>query len=168
MSIEFTVYGQPVPQGSKRAQVIYSKGKPVEKNGRVITVVRNDNEDLTNWRNQVADKAMKAWRSATHMSPDSKEPELIQGPLALTIEFVRPRLKGHFGTGRNKGKLKASAPQYPITKPDTIKLARAVEDAITGVVWVDDSQVVKHVLTKRWGERYETHVEITELVTHRG
>ncbi len=164
--IEFTVYGKPVPQGSKRAQVIYNKGKPVVKNGRVITVVLNDNEDLTNWRNQVADKAMKAWRSLTHTSPDNNtDPELIQGPVALIIEFVRPRLKGHFGTGRNEGKLKASAPAHPITQPDTVKLARAVEDALTGVVWVDDSQVVKHVLTKRWGERYETHVAICELVT---
>jgi Holliday junction resolvase RusA-like endonuclease len=165
MAFNFIVFGKPVPQGSKQAQAIYGKGgKPVIKNGRVITVVRNDNDDLQNWRNQVADKALDVYRNATHTSPDNiKDPELIAGPISLTIVFVRPRLKGHFGTGRNAGKLKASAPEHPISKPDTVKLARAVEDAMTGVIWVDDSQVVRHALTKRWGERFETHVTITEL-----
>jgi len=35
-------------------------------------------------------------------------------------------------------------------KPDLDKLARAVKDALTGVVWSDDSQVVSMALTKRY------------------
>lgn len=164
-TVSFSVYGKPRPQGSKQAQVIYNgAGKPVLKNGRILAVVRDDNKDLRNWRNQVADKAMEAYRSATHTSPDnSKDPGLLSGPVALCVEFVRPRPKGQYGTGRNAGILKMSAPEHPTAKPDTVKLARAVEDAITGVVWIDDSQVVKHVLTKRFGDRYETHVTITVL-----
>ncbi len=167
--ISFTVYGEPRPQGSKQAQVIYNgQGKPVTKNGRIVAVVRDDNKDLRNWRNQVADRAMEAYRSATSTSPDNAEcPEPCSGPFSLFIKFIRPRPKYHYGTGRNEGKLKASAPKYPTKKPDTVKLARAVEDAMTSVIWIDDSQVVEHTLQKRFGSRFETHIVITSLKTVR-
>ncbi len=158
-----TVYGKPVPQGSKQAQVIYDMvGKPVMKDGRVITVVRNVNSDLRNWRNQVAAAVLDEYQQHTS-DTDSDEPPLMQGPVGLRIVFLRPRPKGHYGTGRNAGKLKASAPEWPTARPDTLKLARAVEDALTGVIWQDDSQVVAHDLAKRWGERFSTIITISEL-----
>ena len=41
-----------------------------------------------------------------------------------------------------------------------LKLTRAVEDALTGLVWRDDAQVVDEVLSKRYGapERVEVRV----------
>lgn len=156
------VYGKPVPQGSKQSQVIYQGGKPVVKNGRVITVVRNANDDLQNWRNQVAEAVLGEYQK--HISgTDSDGLPLMQGPIGLRIVFLRPRPKTHYGTGCNAGKLKASAPEWPTTRPDTLKLARAVEDALTGVIWQDDSQVVTHDMAKRWGERFSTIITISEL-----
>jgi len=32
-----------------------------------------------------------------------------------------------------------------------LKLARAVEDALTGVIWADDAQIVDEVIRKRYG-----------------
>jgi len=75
---------------------------------------------------------------------------LLEGPLVLTLWFYRERAKGHFGTGRNSGKLKDSAPLRPITLPDNVKLARAVEDALTGVIWQDDAQICDHYIHKRY------------------
>ena len=157
-----TVYGKPVPQGSKQSQVIYQGGKPVIKNGRVLTVVRNANDDLQNWRNQVAEAVLGEY---VQQPPDAGGvvPPLMQGPVGLRIVFLKPRPKGHYGTGRNAGKLKESAPEWPTTRPDTLKLARAVEDALTGVIWQDDSQVVAHDMAKRWGERFSTIITINEL-----
>ncbi len=157
-----TVYGKPVPQGSKQSQVIYQGGKPVIKNGRVLTVVRNANDDLQNWRNQVAEAVLGEYQEQVSDIGSDGLP-LMQGAVSLRIVFLRPRPKGHHGTGRNAGKLKESAPEWPTTKPDTLKLARAVEDALTGVIWQDDSQVVSHHLTKRWGERFSTIITISEL-----
>ena len=37
-----------------------------------------------------------------------------------------------------------------LSAPDLGKLARAVLDALTGIVWVDDDQVVDLVCRKRW------------------
>jgi len=150
-AIDFTVYGQQITQGSKRAMPIYAKGGvPVQdKRGNTLTRVVNDNPKLDHWRQEVAYAAAKQYDS-----------ELIRGPVRLTIDFYFPRPKSHFGTGRNAGKLKPSAPPAHIQKPDTLKLARAIEDALTGVVWHDDSQVVYHNLHKYWSDRNVTRVVI--------
>ena len=89
--------------------------------------------------------------------------ELLKGPLRLFLQFVRVRPMGHFGTGRNAGTVKDSAPRYPTTIPDTVKLARAVEDALTKVIWHDDSQVVVHELHKSYGKQACVKVVIETL-----
>ena len=62
----------------------------------------------------------------------------LEGPLSLTVRFYMPRPKAHL-TARCG--LKSSAPQWPATRPDTTKLLRAVEDALNGICWFDDSQI---------------------------
>jgi Holliday junction resolvase RusA-like endonuclease len=152
--IVFEVFGEQKPQGSKIPQAIYGKDKKpvILPSGRVLTVVRNDNPDLMAWRGAIAWAARQVYNGP-----------LLQGALKLTIQFYRPRPKGHFGTGKNADTLKPSAPKYPITKPDNTKLTRAVEDALKGVVWKDDSQVVLGVQAKDFGECFRTHVIIETL-----
>lgn len=156
-TIEFRVYGEQKPQGSKIAQAIYRKGKdgkptPVMKNGRVVTVARNDNPDVVSWRNAIASAAREVYSGP-----------LLTCAIRLEIAFVRPRPKGHFGTGRNAEMVKASAPLHPTTKPDNTKLRRAVEDALTGVLYRDDSQIVEGIDLKTYGECFETTVRVTSL-----
>jgi Holliday junction resolvase RusA-like endonuclease len=152
--IRFEVIGEPKPQGSKIAQVIYRKSegrKPqpvLTKNGRVLTVARDDNAKTAEWRQEVATAARRAYQGP-----------LLTGAVRLTLVFSRPRLKGHFG----KRGLLASAPTFPTTRPDTVKLTRAVEDSLTGVIWRDDSQVVDHVLSKRFGSHFVVAVTVESL-----
>lgn len=133
-----TIYGEARPQGSKRAFV---------RNGRAIVV--NDNPHTKSWRQEIASEAQRLYAGAPYT-----------GPVFMAVTFVRPRPKGHYGSGKNDSTLKATAPAYPTTKPDTVKLTRAVEDALTGIIWRDDSQVVDHVLSKRYGPRFETTVKV--------
>lgn len=131
--IHIVVYGEAATAGSKRGFV-----NPT--NGRVI--ITDDAKKSRPWKNNVAQAAA----------------EQFDGPIltcALDVEmiFVIARLKGHFGTGRNAEVLKDSAPLQPTVRPDVLKLARAVEDALTGVVWRDDSLIVNESLQKRYGER---------------
>ena len=51
------------------------------------------------------------------------------------------------------------------TPRDSVKLTRAVEDALTGVLWQDDSQVVFHCLTKVWGPCYRVGVKVLDLTS---
>lgn len=76
---------------------------------------------------------------------------MLEGPLRVRFDFVFPRPAGHFGTGKNASVLKPSAPPYPAQRPDTTKLVRSAEDALKGILWRDDSQIVSQFATKRYG-----------------
>jgi Holliday junction resolvase RusA-like endonuclease len=55
--------------------------------------------------------------------------------------------------------LKASAPANHTIKPDVTKLVRSLEDSLKGIVWLDDSQVVKQSASKRY-----VHLEVAGAV----
>lgn len=121
--LAFVVLGRPQPAGSKRAFV---------RGGRALVV--EDNAKSRPWQALVSDAASQAMAGAP----------LLTGPLRVELTFVLQRPKGHWG----KRGLRPSAPAYPTTKPDALKLARGTEDALTGIVWHDDSQVVVETLRK--------------------
>jgi len=73
---------------------------------------------------------------------------LLNGPLELDLRFYLPRPKAHYGA---RG-LRPSAPNWPTGRPDALKLARNVEDALTGIVWRDDAQVCRQTAAKAYGE----------------
>ncbi len=148
--IEFTVVGKALPAGSKTSfPVLDGAGNPVRaKTGRIITRAKHANPKTADWMHQIGQRAREVYSG-----------ELLIGPLRLTLMFVRVRPQNHFGTGKNAGLLKASAPLYPTTRPDVEKLARAVSDALSKVIWIDDSQVVEEHLHKIWGDF--CHVKIT-------
>lgn len=141
--VEFTVLGEPQPQGSKT--IVQRKGKR--------PVVREDNPLTAPWRTTIAAAAQKAMDGG----------ELLAGPLRLRAVFVFARPKGHFGTGRNEGRLKPSAPLFVRTRPDVDKLLRAVGDAITGFVCRDDAQFVEVRAEKHYGVSPCAHVVVEEL-----
>lgn len=134
--VRLTVYGLPQPAGSKVA------GR--SKAGKLF--VRDAAKGSAPWKRQVAQAAGEAMNGTG----------LMDGPLELHARFVLPRPAGHFG----KRGLLPSAPTHPTKRPDTTKLVRAVEDALTGVVWRDDAQVVVQTAVKQFGEpaRCELHV----------
>lgn len=140
--IEFFVPGIPQPGGSKRAFVN-------KKTGRAI--VTEDNVRCRDWRAVVADRATSAMRGH----------QPITGPVWLSIIFYLLRPKGHFGTGINANKLKASAPRVPIVRPDATKLLRSTEDALRGICWRDDSQVAEQHIYRRYAERPGADVKVT-------
>jgi Holliday junction resolvase RusA-like endonuclease len=145
MIITFTIYGTAQTAGSKRAF-------PFKKaDGSLGVRVSDDNPKGRSWKNAVACSAHEVHRG-----------DLLSGPLAVTMRFYRPRPAGHFGKhGLNKAGLEAIA---PATRPDVLKLARCAEDALTGVLWRDDAQIVEEHLFKHWGEPARVEIEIQELV----
>ena len=56
--------------------------------------------------------------------------------------------------------LKPSAPAHHIKTPDLIKLARAVEDAMKGIIYQDDSQVCREHLSKVYADDGRTGVDV--------
>jgi Holliday junction resolvase RusA-like endonuclease len=142
--IAFSVYGTPQTAGSKKAFVVKSKN-----GGRPRAVVTDDNKRSKPWKDQVAQQAGLAMRRR----------ELLRGPLEMRLVFHVRRPQGHFG---RRGLL-PSAAAYPITRPDLSKYTRAVEDALTGVVWHDDAQVVRQILEKHYGQPERVEICIRPL-----
>ena len=72
-------------------------------------------------------------------------------PLRCDLTFYLQRPAGHYGSGKNAGLIRASAPTRPTGKPDRDNLDKAVCDAITAAgVWHDDSQVTDGRIRKRY------------------
>ena len=131
--IKFTVYGGPQQAGSKKPFT------PKRKDGTYVTrpggtlatnIVDANEKKLKPWMALVRSAALEVYSGP-----------LLCEPLGLVIDFYMPRLKGHFGTGRNRGKLKESAPKYQSVMPDLTKLVRGLEDALKGIIWQDDALV---------------------------
>jgi len=142
-SITFWVDGKPEPAGSKQAFCPTNKatGEPYRgPRGRIIINVVDDNPKSKEWKKVVARAARLHFTRAPH-----------DGPVECRFEFVVTRPQYHFGTGKNAEQLKDAAPHFPTAKPDTLKLSRGTEDALTGICWIDDSQVVNQTATKRYG-----------------
>ncbi len=140
----FTVYGTPAPAGSKRG--FYNK-----KAGRVI--ITDDSVRSRPWKALVSDAAIEAMKGR----------EMFVGPIFLGLEFYVKRPKGHFGTGRNEYKLKQSSPKHPTTRPDLLKLSRGIEDALSTIVYRDDSQIAREILDKFYGEPERVEVRVRVL-----
>ena len=138
----FFIPGTPVPGGSKTAF-------KHPHTGRIIIT-------------DAAGKPNKLWRQVVAATArEHYQGPIEHGAIELQLVFYLARPKGHFGTGKNLGVPKDTAPRYCLKRPDTLKLARAVEDALTGVVWHDDSQIVHEHLFKRWSDDGRTGCDVT-------
>lgn len=131
--ISFFVPGVPIPKGSAKAFYVKALGR---------AVVTQDNGDK-----------QKPWASMIAVVAQEHFAKPIEGPVMISVAFKMPRLKGHFGSGKNAGVVKSTAPVYHTSKPDLDKLLRCIKDALTGIAWKDDSQVsvVAH-LSKKYGD----------------
>lgn len=151
-TLEFTVLGRPQPAGSKRAIPIYrGTGKDKKFTGRTATV--DDAKKSRPWKDSVA--------AAAHEHLDGRPP--LTGPLLLEVDFYVARPAGHYGSGRNAGVVRPAAPRFPAVRPDATKLIRALEDALTGLVWRDDAQVVVQTVRKRYGHPERAEVLVQEI-----
>jgi len=139
------VEGIPAPQGSKRAFNHRHTGR--------VVMIESAGDRLKAWRQAVTLKArnvaaMRSW-----------EP-----PAAVTtsVQFYLPRPKSHYRTGRYAGQLKPSAPLFHTTKPDSDKLLRAINDALTdaGVIR-DDATITNINVQKTYADHHPTGARIT-------
>ena len=120
-SLAFTVFGDPVPQGSKRAFVVKNRA----------VVVDDNKASLRTWRSAVVAAARGALDADAITGP-------IAGPVKVSVFFYlrQPKRPKH---------------GLPATRPDGDKLERAILDALTaaGVVR-DDGQVTSMSWRKRY------------------
>jgi crossover junction endodeoxyribonuclease RusA len=123
MTIDFAVHGVPQPQGSAKAFM---------PKGARFPIVTSDNPNLKDWRLLVAAAAQPAAQAHGII--------LLATPVGITLRFVLPCPQS---ARKRQGK-------PHMTRPDLDKLARACLDALTGVLFQDDGQVVSLACEKRY------------------
>ena len=128
-SIIFFVPGIPVPKGSKSAYPWRTKDGA--RSGVAIT--ETNIKKQRPWRLDVAYCAMEARQRAGLKGWMDRE------AIALSLQFV-------FVPPKTKRKDR----MYPVVKPDLDKLERTILDALTGVIYRDDAQVVDVLKSKRY------------------
>ena len=134
MIIEFTVPGRAAPQGSKAF-------KGFTKTGHAI--LAESSTAVGPWRKRVA--------ICAHNAMQGKPP--TDSAVVVRVGFILPR---------PKSAPKRSTP-LAVKRPDIDKLGRAILDALSGVIFCDDSQVVDLTLSKRLaaiGEQPHANISI--------
>jgi Holliday junction resolvase RusA-like endonuclease len=164
--ITIVVEGKPEPGGSKKALPIPNpRYKPTMHKvfrflhnmdtGMPIINVADANDRAKPWKKKVAQAASEQYSGA-----------LLDQPLLVEMTFYVTRPQLHMGTGRNAGLVKNSAPLYPGTRPDALKLARPVEDALTGIVWTDDGRTCDLVSRKRFADAEHPEGVVIRVLPH--
>jgi Holliday junction resolvase RusA-like endonuclease len=137
----FRVNGLPAPGGSKNIFV-----NP--KTGRIN--VADAGKNNKSWRNDVALAA-----KAAGLKPSVE-------PLSVVCIIYVKRPISHY---RANGELKVWAVElFPTGKPDATKLWRSTEDALKDIAWVDDAQVVRQLVEKRYGPVPGAAIWIEEII----
>jgi len=74
---------------------------------------------------------------------------LFAGAIELNLQLFYPIPKSW---SKKKQEAARLGQIVPTKKPDSSNVLKSVEDGFTGVVWVDDCQVVDHHITKRFSD----------------
>jgi Holliday junction resolvase RusA-like endonuclease len=135
--VSFSVKGIPTPKGSFTRMP----------NGKMIPAgTKESRHRMTIWNDEIQIAAIRKM--------DGRLP--FVGPIRLMVEFCMP--------------VPTTVRKYeqgwlPHTKqPDVDKLFRMLGDALTGIVWKDDSQVCASAISKcyAWDGITGAHVDVTE------
>lgn len=133
--VSFTVYGVPMPQGSMRSFV---------PKGATRAIITSDNKKLKPWRQEISLTALVAMR------------DTLPAPREVGIEI-------YVDFFFDKPKSTSKKVIHKTTKPDLDKLLRGVLDALTGVAYVDDSQVIRSGQSKQFGSPARAEIKVVTV-----
>jgi Holliday junction resolvase RusA-like endonuclease len=137
MITEFTIPGEPVPQARPRAS---------RQGNRVIMY------DPPKSREYKQFVALIAKQHAPKIP--------YEGELDVHLKIYRPIPKS---TSKKNRELKNAGIKRPIVKPDNSNYAKGIEDALNGIVYKDDSQIVDLRVSKFYSDDPRVEVRIREL-----
>jgi Holliday junction resolvase RusA-like endonuclease len=135
--IEFTIPGPAVPQGRPRAG----------RNGRKI--VMYDPKESKEYKRYVS-------LIARQHAPKT----LLEGPLSVRMKIYREIPKS---TTKKDRALIFEGIKRPITKPDGTNYAKGIEDALNGIIYKDDSQIVDLQVQKYYSDNPRVEVTVQEI-----
>ena len=92
-----------------------------------------------------------------HTAKQHKPAELITGPVILYIDVCKPLLKS-FSKRQTEAAVRREV--LPIGRPDVDNYAKGIKDALNGIMYKDDSQIVELNVRKYYAEVPKVVVKI--------
>lgn len=137
--MKFTIEGKP--QGKARARTFYNR-----RMGKMQSITPQntvDYEDLVRW----------SYKAAGGTYYDKTPLNVVVRAIYEIAESFSKAMR----KSASEGKIK------PCKKPDSDNIAKVILDALNGVAYYDDSQVVGLTVWKEYGESARVEVELTEV-----
>lgn len=143
--IEIYIPGDPVEQDRPRAFAQPNgTGFKVNKKGRTVPDVRIRLHDTDR---------VKVYKETVARIAKTKAPrQLLDGPLELWVAI-------HIGRKKSWPKKK----QWADTKPDLSNFLKLLEDAMEGIIYTNDSRIVRIVTEKRVADKPGVLIKVREL-----
>ncbi|WP_339294367.1 RusA family crossover junction endodeoxyribonuclease [Paenibacillus sp. FSL W7-1279] len=135
--IQFTVYGEPVAQGRPKFSTA---------GGFVKAYDPAKSRDYKDYVRLAASEHAPA--------------RLLEGPIGMMLTIYRSMPKSF---SKRKAEAAEAGELRPTTKPDVDNYLKGVKDALKGIIWKDDSQVVEVFVQKRYSSRPRIELKIKEL-----
>ena len=131
--VHFTIPGEPVAQGRAR------RGKW----GNMF-----DPEKSRNFKKIVSNYARAAYKG-----------EPVVCPVIMELAIYR-KIPASWSKGKKQKAIKGDV--LPISKPDCSNYLKGVEDALNGIIYKDDSQIVGIAVYKAYSEEPRTCIRLAE------
>jgi len=119
-------------------------GRPAPQGSKTIMRGRlvESSKYLPKWRSAISEAATQAQAESDWFSDQ---------PLEMSVIFFLPR----------PSSISRAKRELPVVPPDLDKLARAIGDSCTGILYNDDAQIVSLQLTKVYDDDHEAGAIIT-------
>jgi len=102
---------------------------------------------------------IRAFKAAVIAAAKKRFTKPITGPVVVEITALFRRPPSHLTA---RGELRNGAPAFPGRNlGDVDNLAKGALDALTGIAWLDDSQVVDLRVSKRWSDVDSLKIKIS-------
>lgn len=86
--------------------------------------------------------------------------EPFDGPLEVCMEFHRPV---QASISQRERARRLSGTHRPTVKPDLSNYVKALEDALNGIIWIDDNRIVQIVAEKKYSDRPRIVIKVNKV-----
>ena len=139
-TINFIVPGVPVAKGRARSFI---------RAGHVAHYTPENTARYENLVKLAAKRAMGSW-------------DPMQGAVELVLRLYMP-IPASWSKKKRQDAFEGSL--RPTSKPDCSNVLKAIEDAMNGVVFADDKQIVEMKITKVYSAQPQAVVQVTEVTS---
>ena len=143
--IRIVVLGNPVGKGRPRAY---------QTRGPRRTIKMHTPEKTRAYEDAVA--------LAGKLAMQGSEP--LGGPVAMRLDIFMP-IPASWSKAKREAALLSGV--MPISKPDASNVLKAVEDALNGIVYIDDSQIIDVWVRKRYSHEPRIELVVSQCIDAR-